>query len=405
MKKTDNRFITDKIVNITLYVITFLIGFFLEELAMKLLYDSTINFTLFQRIFFGVLDIILVYLFLRTLDDKSYATKRPFVHGQSGVQGFFGITLLLEYWYQLFYYFTPGYRFKGIHFVAKTVTLAPRKGNTALRKMYKLSRFFPKSIWVSPKSIKGGYVLNAIGLSNPGLEYMLRKGYWQKRTEPFTLSLQLEEKEWDAIKVEIRKIATLLESYMPSNEHKYDIQLNESCPNTEKNIGMDEEAVNLIIKKVNCFKELLPGVDIRIKFNMLISVDALKAIQPHCNKFMISNTVPFGDTTLGISWEKYFPNGESPLPKRLGKDFAGGFSGKPLFTYLHYAMEKINKALPDLDVIAGGGIWDRENIRDLSEFKIVTGVAIGTVALLRPWRTQSLIRYGNKLFEEREENN
>ncbi|HCB52100.1 TPA: hypothetical protein DEP21_06095 [Patescibacteria group bacterium] len=58
--------------------------------------------------------------------------KKKYVYGQSGVQGFFGKTTLLEYWYQLIYFFVPGYNFKHMVFVSKTATLKPRVGNTKL---------------------------------------------------------------------------------------------------------------------------------------------------------------------------------------------------------------------------------------------------------------------------------
>ena len=118
--------------------------------------------------------------------------KQKFVYGQSGVQGFFGITRLFEYWYQVIYQFIYGYNFDNIVFVSKTATLKPRVGNTKLRSDFKMKSIYPSSIWVSPKSFWHGYMLNAVGLSNPGLEFLLRYGLWQKRRGYFQISLQLE---------------------------------------------------------------------------------------------------------------------------------------------------------------------------------------------------------------------
>jgi len=320
-------------------------------------------------------------------------------YGQSGVQGFFGITTLFEYWYQLIYLFIPGYNFKDMHFVSKTATLKTREGNTELRKGYKLKAFLPSSIWVSLKSFWYGYMLNAIGLSNPGLEYMLKTGIWQKRTDHFTISLQLEGKTWKEKKKEIKKICDLLNAYLPRTKHSYDLQINESCPNTEHSISVDEEKVMETRKMLVQFRIYLLGeINIWLKYNALVQTEVIGMLKDHCDGFVISNTIPFGEPDVGINWRKWFKDGRSPLPKRLGKPYAGGLSGAIIFDLVLEKLDAIALHHPDANIIAGGGIMRQIDIDALARISVVKGVAIGTVAVLRPWRVKGLINHANRVF-------
>ncbi len=99
----------------------------------------------------------------------------------SGVQGFFGE----GYWFHL--PLRPlGLDLSGVTFVSKTATLAPYKGNMPLTRWHTPRAPFPACIKVRPLR---GVVLNAVGLSNPGLRALLQDGRWQSRTEPFFISL------------------------------------------------------------------------------------------------------------------------------------------------------------------------------------------------------------------------
>lgn len=327
--------------------------------------------------------------------------QKKYVYGQSGVQGFFGRTLLLEYWYQLIYFFIPGYSFKKMVFVSKTATLKPRIGNTELRSSFKIKAFLPPSIWVSAKSFWHGYMLNAVGLSNPGLLCLLQYGLWQKRKdEYFHISLQLESSSWPEIEKEIKVIANSLIKYLPVTKFDYDLQINESCPNTEHSIAIDMDKIDETKKKLELFHLLLPDIKIWLKYNAQIDVRVLSILQPYCEGFIISNTIPFG-ANCGIDWKKWFKDGKSPLPKRLGKPFEGGLSGSLIFPMVFEKISEIQEKNPSLKIIAGGGIMTKHDIDLITRFSVVKGITIGTVAVLRPWKVQSLVNYANKVFENK----
>ncbi len=96
------------------------------------------------------------------------------VVGASGLQGFFGE----GYPHHKKFKWLPGFSFDGMGFVAKTVTIVPRKGNMPL-----------ESDGMTPKEAKPdcmrwnfskGAFLNAVGLSNLGAEYYFNQYRWQK---------------------------------------------------------------------------------------------------------------------------------------------------------------------------------------------------------------------------------
>lgn len=323
--------------------------------------------------------------------------SKKYVHGQSGVNGFFGITKLFEYLYQRIYQFIPGYDFSGSVFVAKTVTLNPRKGNTALWFGFKIKSFYPKSIWVSIKSFYKGYMLNAVGLSNPGLEAILKEEFWQIRDDFFHISIQLEQTALGTEK-EIESICKMLLQEL--GNQKYALQLNESCPNKGTGELLDKmKKIKELKNRLTLFRELLPnGIELWVKFNALVDELVLIELKDYCDGYIISNTIPFGEAKEFIDWKKLFPKG-SPLPKRLKANFEGGLSGAPVFPVLIDCLKRISVTDPTVNIIAGGGILNKKQIDELAKFRIVQGIALGCVALLRPWRLKSLIEYGNKIFE------
>jgi dihydroorotate dehydrogenase len=331
--------------------------------------------------------------------------SKKFAYAQSGVMGFFGRVVLFEYLYQLFYWLIPGYTFRNCIFVAKTVTLEPRKGNTELRG-FRIRRFFPKSIWISFHSWWHGYMLNAVGLSNPGLSSILNEYEWQRRTDNgdyFHISIQLDKTSPEEVKQEIIKICNLLRGKMYSKHQAYAIQLNKSCPNTGEKMA---EEVSAIITELKTFNQYLPEIKVWVKFNALISVKVLKELVPHCEGFVISNTIPFGACPELIDWKKLFPGGESPLRERLGQIngewFDGGLSGAPVFPVLVRCLSRIENSYLNTKIIAGGGVMSKRDVAILKEFDCVNeGISLGTVGLLRPHSVNGLAKYINKLLNQK----
>src|SRR5713226_7227415 len=79
-----------------------------------------------------------------------------------------------------------GLNFKGSTFVAKTTTLDKRDPNHALRHDGITPRVLGQHLVKFNR--RKNAVLNALGLPGPGFRALLKKGHWQKITEPFFLS-------------------------------------------------------------------------------------------------------------------------------------------------------------------------------------------------------------------------
>jgi dihydroorotate dehydrogenase len=76
----------------------------------------------------------------------------------------------------------------------------------------------------------------------------------------------------------------------------------------------------------------------------------------------------------------------------------GGLSGMPLFPVLINWLQEMERIDPTVVIIAGGGIMTKDDITRLSKFRCVKAVALGSVAIVRPWRLQGLIKHVNNIF-------
>jgi dihydroorotate dehydrogenase len=283
-------------------------------------------------------------------------------------------------------------------FVAKTTSLHariyPEKSQTALVDGYKLKQWFPKSIWFSLRSIIQGYVLNAMGIPTPGTIFLIGLNKWQKRTEPFQISFMPMEAKLQGKIAEVKQFCEWMLYHLPPIKHAYGVQMNVSCPNTGH---AQTEALEEWIALAKVFKILMPDTPLIFKLDLTISQQVVSQLQKHCDAICMGNTLAFGKKMPDTWWTKLFPNG-SPLAKIFGESFKGGLSGKPLFPVLVDWLREMDHIDPTVTIIAGGGIMTKDNITRLSKFRCVKAVALGSVAITRPWRMQSLIDHGKNIF-------
>lgn len=317
------------------------------------------------------------------------------VLGQSGIQGFFGEGD--EYPHHKLLKFIFGFSFSGMTFVAKTTSLHariyPEKSQTALVG-YKLKQWFPKSIWFSLKSIIQGYVLNAMGIPTPGTIFLIGLNKWQKRTEPFQISFMPMESTLQGKIAEVKQFCEWMLYHLPPIKHAYGVQMNVSCPNTGH---AQTEALEEWIALAKVFKILMPDTPLIFKLDLTISQQVVSQLQKHCDAICMGNTLAFGKLPEQVQWKKFFRNG-SPLARIFGTNFQGGLSGQPLFPVLIDWLKEMDRVDPNVTIIAGGGIMTKDNITRLSKFRCVKAIALGSVAITRPWRMQSLINHGKNIF-------
>lgn len=299
--------------------------------------------------------------------------------------------------------FGDRFDYAGATFVAKTTTAYERAGNMPLRSNLMPKKILPDCIYVSPRSWLHGSMLNAVGLSGPGVEYLASSvgGFsWYSRTEPFMISFMpvgsTPAERMDEVRFFVKILLDQWRKHGGFNA-PVAIQLNLSCPNTGHAIEEFEAEVLVWMDELSQL-----GVPILYKFS--VTTDAHMAVRlcshPSCDGICISNTVPWGqlpydpDTNAGIPWQKIFGCRKSPLAKYGG----GGYSGKYLlplviswirkfkFCCAIYSEELRNR----LHINAGGGILHPADVERLLYFG-AHSVSIGAISILRPHRLQATI--------------
>jgi len=302
------------------------------------------------------------------------------VLGASGVQGFFGE----GYWFHRLW--RPfGLDLSDLTFVAKTATMWPRSGNMALKKNFEPRNLFPSCVKVKPWR---GLVLNAVGLSNPGLLALLARESWQKRTKPFWLSLMPMGNTANERLEELRTMVNLIGLEKENFSAPFGLQINLSCPNTNHDPGQLIEESDAMLNVAGTL-----GVPLMLKFSIASApIEAVAALNDHamCDAICVSNTLPFG--WQGIDWQNVWGGTTSPLAEFGG----GGLSGGVLRPLVCKWMVSLRKAGFTKPINGGGGILCADDV-DAFNRAGASSIFIGSVAMVRPWRVKSIIKQANKL--------
>lgn len=308
---------------------------------------------------------------------------RP-VCNASGARGFFGEGYPFHKWWKLI-----GLIFKDCGFVAKTTTLFPRKGNMPLGEDgITPMEWSPKCIVVKPHI---GVVLNSVGLSGPGAETLLHDGRWQRRSgEPFFISFMSVQDNMGARLSELGDFVKLLKQHLPGFGVAIGLEMNFSCPN----IGINPSLlINEVGQALDIAAEL--GIPLRPKFNATVPVKTACMVCNHaaCDALTMSNTIPWGKLPEQINWQRLFGSDKSPLAHLGG----GGLSGWPLMPIVCNWISTARANGFSKPIWACGGI---DSIKAVDQVKSAgaSGLQLGTVATLRPWRMRKIIRYANQEF-------
>ena len=300
------------------------------------------------------------------------------VFGASGVQGFFGE----GYWFHNIPFRKPD--FTGMTFVSKTATLKPREGNMSLTEDFKPRHWFPSCVRVQ----WNGNILNAVGLSNPGLLALLKTRGWQKRAEPFFISIMsLEDTPQKRFK-EFRIIAEMISYFKKSFSAPFGLQVNLSCPNTEHSPS------ELISESAEVF-EILSVIDVPLMPKYSIASAPIKAVMelngnPNCDSICVSNTLPFG--WPGINWRKVWGSSVSPLAHLGG----GGLSGPELLPHVCRWIRSLRDLGFEKPINSGGGIFCPSDV-DKYHQAGADSIFVGTVATRHPRRVLSIVQHANQV--------
>jgi len=307
----------------------------------------------------------------------------------SGVDGFFG---------EGSNRFSPffkglGFSFKGSTFVSKTATIEPRQGNMLRGSDNLLPRdLFPDCVVIK---FRGGHMLNCVGLSNPGLEWLLKQMHWQCMKEPLFVSFATVGTTKAQRLAEATEAVELFNFYFRLARMQAGLQINFSCPN----LTPGEEVADL--KEMIEILQILmrTGMAIVAKVNVLFPIGQLADLAQYCHGICVSNTIPWNDLPAEFR-RAVFGDAVSPLARKgYG---AGGYSGPFMFSKV---VEYVNLARANnitTHINAGGGIRRREDVEKLF-MAGASSVALGSVATVRPQRVRKLITRANEIGAQIEE--
>lgn len=277
-----------------------------------------------------------------------------------------------------------GMTWSTVGFAAKTITRHPNGGNMPIRDRDSTPiELLPRCIVAKPWS---GHMLNAVRLSNHGIGWYIDRGYWRKQARPFFLSFMSLAKTSAERLEELRQFVILLGGYLKRNLlAPVALQLNFACPSS----GHDfDELFQEIRQMLDIAQEL--GIPLVINFNPLVPTEVAAEAAEHsaCSALWIGNTIPWGEK--GIDWQHIFGTAKSPLIER-GFGQAGGLSGPACLAFTIEKVAELRAAGVSIPIVAGNGIQHSRDVRELKAAG-ASAIAIGTVAILRPWRMRSIIR-------------
>ncbi|MEI6512264.1 MAG: HisA/HisF-related TIM barrel protein [bacterium] len=245
--------------------------------------------------------------------------------------------------------------------VVKTLTLKPRKGNLRLFKPWGCVRLIPNG------------VVNAVGLTNPGIEWWVRTCYPRMAKLGYRTIVSV----WPESAEEAQTMAEMLK---PLNIVA--VELNASCPNT----GHEIEDVESVVKISEALRGSGHPLIVKLSYNQPY-VAIAKALEGCAEAVHAINSVP---------WSTVFPDKQSPLAKLGG----GGVSGKLIRPFVRDAVKNLVDQT-SLPVIAGGGIFNLEDVTQLSQLG-ASAFSLGSLFLKEPSRPNQLVREWQQSQKEKQ---
>lgn len=329
------------------------------------------------------------------------------VHQASGVTNFFGPGFGAGHgWWYHKPLWAFGLRFGDSTDVSKTTTLLDRPGNMPTKKDGMTPKeWMPKCVIRIPEYRAA---LNAVSLTGPGLEPLLKTHTWQRRRKPIVISVMSLAKTPEGRKEELTAIFHMVARFYDEAYRLYGfrpqwvIQINFSCPNG----GLDPNSlITEVVPILEIAHSILPdGIPVMPKFGPEIQPESIIRIakEPRCDAIHYCNTMPFGkhpkwaEDVVPIDWKKIFGTDdpkESPMAKRF-PGFPGGYSGTDLLRFVLAWVPKVRKLGVQIPICAGGGILcENDAVRTLRSE--ADAVALASIAMLAPTKVASTIKAAN----------
>lgn len=235
--------------------------------------------------------------------------------------------------------------------VTKTLTYHPKPGN--------LRWTHP---WSCVKVLKKG-VVNAIGLTNPGLDAWLEKIAPNIPFQKYSMVCSITEDDPKKLLEIVRKLEKL-----PLKG----IELNASCPNTHQELHQNVDAV---VEAARLIRENSPHP---LFLKLSVHQDYLAIAQKTENyaQALSINSVP---------WRLVFPDQKSPLASLGG----GGVSGKAAQPFTWEMVKKLSQSVKT--PVIGPGVWEYEDMAALRSLG-AKAISFGSIFMRYPWRATKFIK-------------
>lgn len=211
-------------------------------------------------------------------------------------------------------------------YTLKTITYKPKEGNKPPR-MY----------------ARNGFLINRIGLENPGIEKFVRdleNGEYNELFDTLPVILSLGGDSYD----EYIGISKIVKPYL---DKFIAVEFNFSCPNV-KHGGLS------IMSDVNEWKELLGQIRRELKDTFLIAKLGIESGFVEQNAQIVHDSGWEGVTIINTIRGLMF-NDE-------GEMIFGGLSGPNLLPIALRAVYEVRKKLKDIYIIASGGVYTQNDV-------------------------------------------
>ena len=243
---------------------------------------------------------------------------------------------------------------KAFTIVAKTVTIESRKGN--------LSWWHP---WTSVKLLSNQSVVNAIGLTNPGIYSWVAKDLKRGQSLKYNLAASISVSS-------IISAAQCVQAIHMCEKLPF-VEVNISCPNINNDL------------KISTILEIFQdcGFPLVLKLGIhQINEEFIKSVDSFVEVYHAINSVP---------WYVLYPDKKSPL------NSDGGLSGRTIKKIAIDAVSRL-KRMTSKSIIGGGGIMCLDDVWDF-EVAGASAFSIGSCFLLSPWRPNQIVEDYNIIVQ------
>lgn len=233
-----------------------------------------------------------------------------------------------------------------------------------------------------------GHALVARRFANRGLLAQLQCEEWQQRTSPFLISFfSTKDSTKERLDEFCEFVVTLKENssrFLAPIALEIDTTVNHRLQIHDHEI-LVEELRQMLDFASKCDIPLIPKISIAVPKDVVQVI----AQHPACDAISLHSGVPWGAYSKLLDWKRLFGSQVSPLSSEGNGELYGAPCMPILKAWLRRDPININKPL-----IAASCIYSVDDARDIVEVDTLADtISLGAVALLRPWRVASLVRY------------